>query len=80
MAPKTKITFPSHLAILQAHLGHPKAWGGFWWSIFNPILLDEQFVKISNSPCKNITKVPCYLLTIVTQLQGCGNYLDLTQF
>jgi hypothetical protein len=51
MAPKAKITFPSHLAIFQGHLGHPKAWGASGalnGSILNPILLDEQLVKISN--------------------------------
>jgi hypothetical protein len=51
MAPKEKISFPSHFVILQVHLGHPKAWGAFGafgGPIFNPILLDEQFVKFSN--------------------------------
>jgi hypothetical protein len=51
MAPEAKITFPSHLAILQTHSGHPKAWGAsgaFSGLILNPILLDEQFVKFSN--------------------------------
>jgi hypothetical protein len=77
MAPKAKITFPSHLAILQGHLGHPNAWGAFGafsGSILNPIFLDEQFVKFSNSPCKNIAKAPCCLLTTVTWLQGCGKH------
>jgi hypothetical protein len=51
MDPEAKITFPSHLAIFQAHLGHPKAWGAFGafgGPILNPILFYEQFVEFPN--------------------------------
>jgi hypothetical protein len=43
LIPKAGTTFSSHLAIIQAHFGHPKAWGTAMVGgpLINPIILDE---------------------------------------
>jgi hypothetical protein len=47
-----KITFSNHLAIIQTHFGHPKAWGIAMVGapLLNPIILD--LFQIDNAkPC-----------------------------
>lgn len=52
LAPKAETTFARHLAIIQAHFGHPKTLGTirhFVGPLLDPILLDKQisFLKLT---------------------------------